>query len=234
MAERELWMRLLRDATQDRVSTPRRIALLCVRTLEVSGAGISLISNTGNRSAVCATDDVSARIEELQVTLGEGPCVDATASRGPVLVHDLTDRRDLAADRWPTFLAAAREAGVRAVFAFPLQIGAIGIGALDLYRKSPGGLNDDQLADALMAAEVASIALLELETDTEVGLVDANAGAYQAQVHQATGMVSVQLDVGIEQAFLLLRARAFSTNRHLGDLCVDIVERRLRFTREDL
>ena len=233
MADRERWVRVLRETADDLDSAPRRIALLCVQTLRVGGAGISLVSNSGNRSAVCSTDDVSARIEELQLTLGEGPCVDAIASGGPVLVEDLADRRSVTTSRWPTFMTSAQSAGVRAVFAFPLRVGAIGIGALDLYRSTAGALSDDELAGALLAAEAASIALLGLETDSDVGLIDvADAGAYQAQVHQATGMISVQLGVPVEQAFVLLRARAFSSDRPLHVVASDIVQGRLRFTRE--
>ncbi len=190
-----------------------------------------MVSDTINRAVVCATDDVSSRVEELQVTLGEGPCVDAVVSGGPVLVSDLTDRADLAVERWPAFLGAATDAGVRAVFAFPLRIGAIRIGALDLYRAQPGALSEDELSAALLAAESASVGLLALQS-REGGLAD-SAGGYQAQVHQASGMVMVQLRVPIEQAFLMLRARAFATGRPLHELAADVVERRIRFIPED-
>jgi AmiR/NasT family two-component response regulator len=118
------------------------------------------------------------------------------------------------------------------VFAFPLRIGAISVGALDMYRSRPGALEDDELAAALLGAEAAAVALLGLRTSLDGGLADT--GGLQAQVHQACGMVMVQLGVTIEQAFVLLRARAFSTGRPLQDVAVDVVERRLRFSPEDL
>ena len=235
MTDLDRWSDRLREPASEPSAQPRRIAELCVHTLAVSGAGISMISDTGNRGVICATDDVSARIEELQVTLGEGPCVDAVGRGGPVLVSDLTDAHDLASDRWPTFLTAAREVGVVAVFAFPLRMGAIVIGALDLYRRTAGALTDTELTMALMASEAAGVALLGLNVgDATAVLGDGESNAHRAQVHQATGMVMVQLDVPVEQAFLLLRARAFSAGRPLGDLARDVVERRLRFTPEDL
>lgn len=235
MAEVDRWGDMLRGVAGEPSSQPRRIAELCVHSLAVSGAGISMVSDTGNRGVVCATDDVSGRIEELQVTLGEGPCVDAIGSGGPVLVSDLTDHQDLATQRWPTFLGAARDAGVRAVFAFPLRIGAIGIGALDLYRTTAGALTGAELTMALMAAEAAGMALLAQDLGDEAALLDDSQGsAYLAHVHQATGMVMVQLGVPVEQAFLLLRARAFAAGRPLRDLARDVVERRLRFSPEDL
>ena len=236
MTDRERWVELLRDSASDVRAQPQRIAELCVEMLDVSGAGISLVSDTGNRGVVCATDDVSRRIEELQITLGEGPCIDTIHTGTPVLVADLHDRDDIAVWRWPTFLAAAADAGVRAVFAFPLRIGAIGLGALDMYRARPGSLDDDQLYAALLGAEAASLALLGLEMSPEGSLADPSgfAAGYLAQVHQAAGMIMVQLDVTIEQAFLLLRARAFSSARPLHDVAVDVVERRIRFSQEDL
>jgi len=235
VTDRERWVRLLRDAAGDVASQPQRIAELCVRMLGVSGAGISLVSDTGHRGVICATDDVSRRIEDLQITLGEGPCIDAVRAGGPVLVANLHDRDDVATWRWPTFMAAAADAGVRAVFAFPLRVGAIGLGALDMYRNRPGPLDDSELAAALLGAEAAAVALLGLETSPDGALADgADTGSYQAQVHQATGMVMMQLGVTIEQAFLLLRARAFSTNRSLNDVAAEVVERRLRFSSEDL
>jgi hypothetical protein len=232
MTDRERWIRLLRDAASDVVAQPRRIAELCVQMLGVDGAGISLVSDTGQRGVVCATDDISERIEDLQLTLGEGPCIDTIRTGAPVLVADLRDRDDIATERWPAFMAGAEDAGVRAVFALPLRIGAISVGALDMYRSRPGALEDDELAAALLGAEAAAVALLGLRTSLDGGLADT--GGLQAQVHQACGMVMVQLGVTIEQAFVLLRARAFSTGRPLQDVAVDVVERRLRFSPEDL
>ena len=120
--------------------------------LGMTGAGIGVVTESGNRGSVCTTDDVSARIEELQFTLGEGPCVDAVLSGMPVLIADLSEQSDFDAERWPAFLEGARSAGVRGVFAFPLRIGAITVGALDLYCDQPGDLHQlpaARLADGL-------------------------------------------------------------------------------------
>jgi hypothetical protein len=234
VTDRERWLSGLRDAARDLRSQPRRIAELSVQMLGVTGAGISLVSD-GQRGVICATDDVSSRIEELQITLGEGPCIDTVRTAAPVLVADLQDRDDIASRGWPTFMAAAADAGVRAVFAFPLRIGAISLGALDMYRSRPGALGDAELSAALLGADAAALAMLGLGASPDGPAVDgSDAGlAYQPRVHQATGMVMVQLGGTIEQAFLLLRARAFSTGRPLNDVAVDVVERRLRFSSED-
>jgi hypothetical protein len=233
--DRDAWEQLLVESTGQRAVQPERIAALCVEMLGVTGAGISMVTRSGNRGVVCATDDVSAHIEDLQFTLGEGPCVDAVSTGAPVLVDDLTEPADIAVDRWPAFMKAAGDAGARAVFAFPLRIGAISLGALDLCRDEPGELSDWELSGALLAADVAALALLRLDSDHDEAFADdlGNRSTYQLQVHQATGMVQVQLGVTTEEAFLMLRARAFASGRLLADIATDVVARSLRFSLED-
>ena len=111
----------------------------------MSGAGIMLMSGDVPSGSVCTTNKVSDLIEQLQYELGEGPCVDAFHQDWPVLEPDLA----IPSSRWPAFSGPAVEAGARAVFGFPLQVGAVRLGALNLYRDRPGPLTDEQHADAL-------------------------------------------------------------------------------------
>ena len=234
MEDHARWSRLLADAGAQTEAAPERICELCVEMLDVTGAGISMVTESGNRGVVCSTDVVSARIEDLQFTLGEGPCVDAVHSGAPVLIPDF-DAPGLALERWPAFIKGAAAAGAGAVFAFPLRIGAISVGAIDLYRDRPGELDAGQLPSALMAANAAALALLRLESGHDDLLSDDPSAGFtnELQVHQATGMVQVQLGVSTEQAFVLLRARAFAAGRPLADLASDVVARRVRFSPED-
>jgi hypothetical protein len=235
MDDLDAWARWVADAAAEQASLPKQICHLCVGTLGITGAGISMVTSAGNRGVVCATDDVSARIEDLQFTLGEGPCVDAVEMGAPVLVPDLTRPDDVAVERWPAFMEAATAAGVRAVFAFPLRIGAINVGALDMYRSGVGEMASVQLHAALMAADTAAVALVHLDTARDGTFADdvEARSTYQLQVHQATGVVQVQLGVTTEEAFLMLRARAFALGRPLVDVATDVIERRLRFSVED-
>jgi hypothetical protein len=232
--EQDRWAELLAEAAKERASQPQRICQLCVDVLGVTGAGISMLTKLGNRGVVCATNDVSAQIEALQFTLGEGPCMDAVNNGAPVLISDLNEP-DIAVERWPAFMEGAGTAGVRSVFAFPLRIGAITVGALDLYRDQPGALTADQLPGALMAADAAALALLYLNTGGNDPFTDnlSARSTYGLQVHQATGMVQVQLGITTEEAFMMLRARAFADGRPLADLAADVVGRRVRFSAED-
>jgi hypothetical protein len=206
-----------------------RLCDVCAEVTGATGAGIMLMSGDIPRGSVCTTDAVSALIEQLQYSLGEGPCVDAYHHDRPVLEPDLVEP---AAARWPAFAGPAIDAGVRAVFGFPLQVGAVRLGALNLYCDRPGHLSDGQHADALQMADLAGQALLLLQAGAPAGTVatelEANAD-FQYVVHQASGMVAAQLDVTVGQALLRLRAHAFGNDRTLTDVARAVVDRRLRF-----
>ncbi len=118
---------------------------------ELSGAGIMLMSGDVARGSLCSTDEVSGLIEELQFSLGEGPCVDAYQLDRPIMEGDLAAN---GATRWPAFTGPVLEAGARSVFGFPLHRGFVRLGALNLYRDRVGALTDDQHADALVLADI--------------------------------------------------------------------------------
>ena len=215
----------------------RGAARMCEVAAEVtglSGAGIMLMM-TGDvpQASVCTSDAVCTLIEELQYTLGEGPGVDAHHQRQPILEPDLAT---VAASRWPAFTPPAVAAGARAVFGFPLAIGAVRLGALDLYRDRPGPLTSEQHTDALLLAGAVARAIVDMQADAPPGAVGAELEAgsnFRRVVHQATGMVAVQLGVHVTDALIRLRAYAFSHDRLVTDVASDIVSRRLRLDDRD-
>jgi hypothetical protein len=198
----------------DGTGLPASLAAACVRSLSVTGVGLALMTDDGPAGIVAATDGAARELEELQFTLGEGPCVDASGTGRPVLQPDLAATAPL---RWPAFAGGALEAGVRAVFAFPLRVGAIRVGVLDLYRDRAGPLSADELTEALSFADAATLVLLDAQAGSPV-LVPVPVLDDRAEVHQATGVVSVQAAVGLAEALVLLRARAFADPQPLGDL----------------
>jgi hypothetical protein len=202
------------------------VCVAAVTALPVGGSGVSAMSRTTASHPLCSTDDVSAQLEELQLTLGEGPCVDAFALGVAVLTPDLLS--DEVLDRWPVFAPAATEAGAQAVFAFPLQIGAISPGVLDLYADVADEVDAEDLADAMAFADTATLILLDTAIDEPDGHVR-DLGEYRAEIDQATGILTEQLGVGIEEAFVRLRAHAYAHGRRLAEVAADVVARRLRF-----
>ena len=206
-------------------------ARLCrgfVKIVRVDGAGVMLMSGDIPRGSLCSTNEVSHLIEELQYTLGEGPCVDAYQQDKVVTEPDLADP---AAPRWVAFTPPVLDAGVRAVFGFPLRVGTVRLGALNLYRVLPGPLTSDQHADALVVADVAARWVLEAQAgappDTVAEELEAGADFHFA-VHNAAGIVSVQQGISVTEALIRLRAYAFSHGRLLADVAEDVIAHRFR------
>jgi len=213
------------DDKPDNVGWLQRMCRAAARVLPASGVGVSLMSNQGDQMTVAASDAASARIEELQFTLGEGPCLDAYSLQRPVLTPDLAEQ---ASSRWPTYAPAAHDHGVRAVFAFPLQIGAHRLGALDVYRDVAGALSPAALHQALNFAEVALHMLVRAEqSPSEIDMLLSDALETRLEVYQAQGMVMIQLGVDAAAALDCIRAYAYSHDRRIGDVSDDIVARRL-------
>jgi hypothetical protein len=212
----------------------RRLCSAAVHALPATGAGVSVMTADGVRAVAAASDAASAALEEAQFTLGEGPCIEAFTARRPVLEPDL-DAGSVTgtgpAARWPGYVAAAQKRGVRAVFAFPLQVGAARLGVLDVHRDSPGILTSSALAQALTFAEVAVETLLDGQEHAPVGTTEATLGrALESQftVYQAQGMAMVDLGVSLADAMARLQAHAYSEDRSLHEVARDVVEGRLR------
>ncbi len=205
-----------------------RVCLAAAELLSLTGAGLSLMVDGELRGTAGVSEPGIAFVQELQLSLGEGPCVDAWASGEPVLEPDLAATRVV---RWPAFARGGVEVGVLAVFAFPLHLGTIRIGVLALYRDRPGALSADELAYGLVLADVATQVILGLQAGAAPDTVHqllAKEPAHWAEVHQATGMISVQLGVSLDEGFVRMRAHAFAQERPLRVVASEVVAGRLR------
>jgi hypothetical protein len=198
---------------------------LCSASITVVAADGAALTMRGSslqfEEMVSATDQWTAALEEAQYTLGEGPGVEAFATGAPVLVDDIeADGR-----HWPGFAKAAKAAGAAAVFAFPLHLGGMRLGTLDLYGRRPGGLAAEELGDAAVLADLATLALIEHAE--RIGQQSNDDESSYQDVHVATGMLAVLLDVGLDEAFLRLRAYAFTENRLVVGVARDVLARRI-------
>jgi hypothetical protein len=137
--------------------TSRRLCAVAADVTGMSGAGILLVAGDADRASLCRSDHVSGLMEDLEYTLGEGPCIDADRTGMAVLEPDLASP---AVPRWQGFAPSAVEAGARAIFGFPVRIGAARLGALNLYRDRPGPLSEDQYATGLVMADVTAAPFL--------------------------------------------------------------------------
>lgn len=227
---------VLRELPVDGEAAFTALCASCAEVLGVTGSGIMLMTDDVQRGSLRMSDERSAILEDLQFEFSEGPCVDAYVHQHPILEPDLATP---AVERWPDFSPPAIAAGAGAVFGFPLTVAQTRLGSLNLYRRSAGPLAEEQEADACRVADLLAIEMLGLQADAESGEVAEAIGAgahLQDRVHQATGMVSVQLDIGIQQALRVLRVHARSTRTSLRSTATAVVARELRFdgaSRED-
>ena len=218
---------VLAAGPQDRADRLRQLCRASTRSLPALGSAVTVMTAQGVQPVAISSDPTTQALEEQQFSFGEGPCVDAFAHCRPVLVPDLGGDRPL---RWIGYAPAALEQGVRAVFAFPLQIGAARLGVLDVYRDTPGMLSSAALRKALTFAEIALWILLDGQAATPSerpveGLESAVES--RSELFQAQGMVMIQLGVSLAEAMSRLRAHAYAHHRKLGDVARDVVARRL-------
>jgi len=197
--------------------------------LGVDGLAVSLVTEADSTELLWCSDATTRRFEDLQLTLGEGPGPDAVRTGALVWVPDLAQVRHA---RWPALAMEAPDLDARAVFCFPMGIGAIRVGVLTAVRRTPGPLTGEQADDALILASALTARSLDLnsaEPRLDTPAPDGSPHSLlHAVVHQATGMLSVQLALPLPQALLRLRAHAYSSGRSITDISKDVVDRRLR------
>jgi GAF domain/ANTAR domain len=216
------------------------------RLTGVDGAAVAVLSpQSVVRELLHATDALAQQLDELQFTVGEGPCLDAHRLNHPELHGDLL-ANDTAAQRWPVFTAEVVELGVQAVFAFPVPGPTRPVAVLELYRVSPGGLSDHEHDAATMCAATIGATLQQnwhvqlASVPTPAAAIDAAAAAgadphhpadpfTRTQIHVAAGMIAVQLGVTAAEALDRLRAYSFSQHRSITAIAAEVIERRVSF-----
>jgi hypothetical protein len=203
-----------------------RLCQVCVEVLQVSGAGITVMSGQ-NVGPVCASNDRVGRLEELQFSLGEGPCHDAFVTGEAVSEPNLEQRSP---ELWPHYTRPALDLGACAVFAFPLRVGTTRVGVLTLYEDTVGPLSAEQTADSIVTADVVAetMSMMQDRGDPPF-MIDGQGGfdAHRAEVHQASGVVAVQLGISVTEALMRIRAHAYATENSVASVAREIVAHRL-------
>jgi hypothetical protein len=226
------WARLLADFELAGDDDPAALVQgLCRRTAEAvgaSGAAITVMAGDATSGVISASNDTARHLEDIQFTLNEGPGLEAFRDHGPVLVPDLTR-----SSRWTAYTPLALASGAKAVFGFPLQLGSIKLGAMTVHRRHVGELDVEHLNRAFAIAEAVTRVLL-----SAASLPEGSAAVWEGLdedwtvVHQATGMVSVQLGSTLDEALVRLRAHAFASGRSIREVADDVVSRRLSLPRD--
>lgn len=218
-------MQELADLRADEVDLTSTV----LRAVPVSGAAVSTLGILGQET-VASSDDLAARIDELQFDLGEGPCWDVVAYGEPVFEPEIQTRPR---HRWPAFMEAVRREPIGSLFAFPLSIGALNIGALDLYHVEPAALSDEHTRQVAAMAEMISRHVMRRALRIAGEHEPAETAHGRRAVHQATGFVIAQLELSPEDAHLMIQGQALAQGRSMAEIALDIIERRLTFARND-
>lgn len=205
---------------------PRDFSGHFVDVFPVTGAAVSTVGDFLGSETLSASDDRAARLDELQFDFGEGPCWDALRLARPILEPDVVhDPRTI----WPAFSPAMREQQVSSIFAFPLIVGSLRIGAIDLYSLEPVTLRAAQTRQASAMADVVSRQVLR-NALASVDVEEHPANAYSRRlIHQATGMVLAQLELSPDDARLVIQGHAFAVGKTMKEIAQDVLEGRLSF-----
>lgn len=209
---------------------------LCAPYLEklpITGAAVSLFGGAAAETLICASDPLASYLDELQFKLGEGPRWQALRTRLPVLVPDV---QSVAPSSWPLFGKAIAGTEAVAIFVFPLSVGAIDLGVVELHRSSPGRLSrSDQATASALAGQTSWYLLRRILTvssqDTDPSLEPALMS--RREIHQATGMVLAQSGGSAADSLLLLRAHAFAHDLTLRETADAVLEGRLSFAPQE-
>jgi hypothetical protein len=209
-----------------------RLSTFCdpfMTALPIPRAAISTLKPPFDVETVCATDVLAAQLDELQIDHGVGPCWDALRTHAPVLVSNV---QHTVAPRWPTLHDAIAASGIHAVFAFPMIVGTLEIGAVDLYLDTPEPFTPVQVTRASALADIAAMLVLNQALAAQPaheGEPESEGPYSRRDVHQATGMVIAQTKVSADDALLLIRARAFANGRSVREIASQIISRQITF-----
>ena len=196
-----------------------------VELFPVDGAAVSTLGDLLGSETISASDGVAERLDELQFDLGEGPC---WLAMGTSTVVSEPDLRGHPLHDWPAFTEAVAGQDVGAMFALPMVIGPLRIGAIDLYRRDAGDIDMDALRQGeamagVVARRVFKDALGRVGRDQD----DTPAPLSRRVLHQATGMVLAQLGLSAADARLVVEGHAFATGRSVLEVAQRIVDKDL-------
>ena len=197
------------------------LAARCVELLDVDAAGIMLAGPDGTLATVAASDEQTRLLELFETQNDEGPCRDCYQLGAAVVNVDLHGARE----RWPRFAAQAIAAGFRSANALPLRLRAEAVGSLNLFHADMRGLGSADLRVAQALADAATIGILQQRSIRNREIVAAQLqGALNSRIviEQAKGVLAERLQIGVDDAFAVLRGAARSRNLLLSELARDV------------
>ena len=198
----------------------------CTELLDVSAAGLMIADAAGQLSVVAASSEGSRLVEMMQLSSGNGPCVESFTGGVEIALEDV----DSTASAWPEFCAEARSQGFRAVHAVPLRLRGDILGTLNLFLSRTGRLTAEDCSAARGLADVATIGILHERAARRSDAAQLHlqrALDSRVVIEQAKGVVAESQIINMDAAFAVLRSYARSNNLQLKDVAEQVVARTL-------
>lgn len=210
------------DPESGLLAVTRALCRELVAETGIDGVGVAVFASASTRDLVFATDVLAEELDELQFTVGEGPCLDAYRFGSRERIDDLLGTEALA--RWPIYSTQASALGAASVYAYPLGADDARLGVLELYGRSPVTLTHrDDVRCRLFARSIGHAVLRELDPGTLMVSGSGEGVFRRGNVNVAAGMVAARLRISVEEALVRLRALAFSRQRRITAIAQDII-----------
>ncbi|TCL77937.1 MULTISPECIES: GAF and ANTAR domain-containing protein [unclassified Rathayibacter] len=195
----------------------------CAAIFDAVDVGLVLADSHGDLVVMASTSERLHLIEVLQLSAGDGPCVDSYESGSVVTAGD----RENITLRWPAFALAAQDSGYQSVHAVPLRLRQKTIGSLNFFSDSPGVFEVKDVLVAQTIADVATIGLVQEQAIREASLARAqlqHALDARIVIEQAKGIIAHSRNVDMESAWRTLRQYARSHESRVSDIAKAVVE----------
>jgi GAF domain-containing protein len=189
----------------------------CVSLLGVSAAGVMLASPAGSLGLAASSSEAMHLLELFELQVREGPCLDVFRTGEPTGHEDL----ETGTGRWPSFSAAARDAGFRSASALPLRLRETTIGALNLLSISPSPMDEADVIVARAFADLGALSVVQHRASAQAQLLNEQLTAALSSriaIEQAKGVISERAGITLAEAFTRLRAYARNRNLRLSDV----------------
>ncbi|HEX4863325.1 MAG TPA: GAF and ANTAR domain-containing protein [Acidimicrobiales bacterium] len=198
----------------------------CVNLLGVDAAGVMLASPEGELHLIASSSETMRVLEVFELQAKQGPCLDAYHTGEPVAHENLR----AGAGRWPQFATIALQAGFQSVFALPLRLRDMTVGALNLFHAQQTPMDGRDVIVARAFADLAAISVMQHRAVTETQRVNEQlSGALTSRIviEQAKGVISERAHVDLAEAFNRLRTYARNNNRRLTEVAQATIEGKL-------
>jgi GAF domain-containing protein len=194
-----------------------------VELVHADAGGIMLADQRGGLQVMAASSHAVRLVEVFELQHSEGPCLDAFRS-GEAVTRD-----DPAAMRaaWPRFTPRLADAGFASAQAVPMRLRQEVIGALNVFRTTPGALSDADMKLARALADVATVGIVQQRMLRAGDLLAEQLQAAltsRVMIEQAKGVLAERAGIDVDVAFEVMRRHARTSGRPLAQVVQGVLD----------